>query len=167
MDWVTFLINAAFIVLIIAIIFGYFWLRRGGRKLDEQERSEIAQGLLYEVRFNQALSDVFNTRPKPMKFEMSTWRRYKEKMDFFAEPIRAALSSAFVIVEDFNQQIDTARKASKSKNYKVTLDVDKLKEPLAASKRELDAWILLNVKKDTSSKYPGMWESLFGIRRKR
>ena len=75
-----------------------------------------------------------------------------------------ALSDASAIVEDFNQQIGAARKY-KSASYMASVNMDKLKEPLAKSKQGLEEWLLARVgTKEPSPKYPGVFDDWTGRR---
>ena len=147
------------ILAIVVLIFLYF-LRRG-RKPEISHR-EIARGLLSEVRLNQAIVGTFDQRKKPKKLEVVSWRRNKPKLDFLGRSLQGVLSDAFSIIEDFNQQIEAVKK-HKSTNYMGTLNVDKLKGPLAKSRQGLEEWLLANVgKKEPRPEYPGMFDSMFG-----
>jgi len=151
--------NIILIVAILGLVLLQFVLRR--RKPETLHR-EIAQSLLMEVRLNQALAEGFHLRQKPRRFEVTTWQRNKTRLDFLAQSLQAALSDAFMMVEDFNRQIEAAKKY-RSATYTANVDIGKLREPLDKSKEGLEEWLLANVgRKEPPMSYPGIFDSLFG-----
>jgi len=146
-------------IAVLGLVLLQFFLRR---RKPETLHGEIAQNLLMEVKLNQALAETYNLRQKPRRFEVTNWRRYKTKLDFFTQTLQGALSETFTMIEDFNQQIETAKKY-KSATYTASVDVGKLTEPLAKSKEGLEEWLVANVgQKEPPTKYPGIFDSLFG-----
>ena len=153
--------NVIIIVAILALVLLQFFLRR---RKPETLHGEIAQSLLMEVRLNQALAETFHLRQKPKKFEVTIWQRNKTKLDFLSQSLQVVLSDAFMMADDFNRQIEAARKY-RSTSYIVNVNIDKLKEPLAKSKEGLEEWLVANVgRKEPPPKYPGLFDSLFGRR---
>ena len=154
--------NLPFIIGIVALIFLQFILAR--RRKPGTTNQEIVQSLLSDVRLNLALVETVGLRQKPRKFAASSWRINKTKLDFLDQPLQVALSDAFMMIEDFNRQIEAAKKY-KSTSYMASMNVDKLKKPLAKSQEGIEKWLLENTGgKEPSSKYHGMFDSLFGGR---
>jgi len=150
------IIAAVIVVLLLQFL---FW-----RPKPDRTQQEIAQNLLTEVKLNQGLVGIFGFRQKPKKFEVTSWQRNKNRLAFLNESLQSALSDAFDMVEDFNRQIDMAKK-HRSTSYMANLNVDKLKEPLAKSKQGLEEWFLIKIgKKEPPMKYPGIFDTLFGGR---
>ena len=150
------IIAAVIVVLLLQFL---FW-----RPKPDRTQQEIAQNLLTEVKLNQGLVGIFGFRQKPKKFEVTSWQRNKNRLAFLNESLQSALSDAFDMVEDFNRQIDMAKK-HRSTSYMANLNVDKLKEPLAKSKQGLEEWFLIKIgKKEPPVKYPGIFDTLFGGR---
>ncbi len=149
------------ILAIIGLILLQFLFR--GRRQQTTHR-DIVQSLLSEVRVNQALVKVFGHFKNPKKFEVTGWRVDKSKVDFLDQSVRMALSDAFTMAEDFNQQIQAAKK-HKSASYTVTLNVEKLEKPLVKSRQGLEQWLLANggTKKPLTEK-PGIFDDFFGRR---
>ena len=144
-------------VLVLLLLQFFFW-----RPKPERTHQEIAHSLLSEVKLNQALAEIFGLREKPKKFEMTSWQRNKTRLDFLDESLQASLSDSFGMVEDFNRQIESAKK-HKSLGYMAGLNVDKLKQPLAKSKQGLEDWFLASTgRKEPPLKYPGIFDTLFG-----
>jgi len=154
--------NLIIVAAIIGLLLLQFLFRRGRQPV--RNRPELVRGLLTDVRINEALVETFGLRPKPRKFETANWQLNRNRLDFLGQSLRATLSDAFTLAQNFNQEIKTARK-SPSDSHIVTLDVAKLKEPLAKSKQGLEDWLLANVGgKEPPMKYPGLFDYLFGGR---
>ena len=152
--------NLPIIVMVIALILLQFFLRR--RRKPEATQGEIVQSLLSEVRMNLSLTEAFRLRSQVKKFGAASWQRNKTKLDFLDQSLQTVLSDAFMKAEDFNQQIEAAKKY-KSTSYMVNIDVDKLTGPLTKSKEGLEAWLLKNVgRKEPPPKYPRVIDGLFG-----
>jgi len=151
--------NIIILIAVLGLILLQFFLRR---RKPQALHGQIAQDMLLEVKLNQALVETYNLRPKPRRFEVTNWRRYKTRLDFLTQSLQGALSDTFMMVEDFNRQIETAKKY-KSPSYTASVDVSRLTEPLARSKEGLEEWLLANVGRiETPPKYPGILDSLFG-----
>lgn len=156
-------INVPLIVAIIGIILLQFFLRR--RRKPETTSRDIAQSLLSEVRLNLGLVEAFLFHWRAKKFELASWQRNKTKLDFLDHPLQVVLSDAFTMAEDFNQQIEAAKK-HKSASYMASLNVDKLRKPLTKSKEGLEEWLQSTVVgKEPPTQYPGLFDTLFGGRR--
>ena len=153
--------NIPVILSIIGLIIIQFFLRRRKPELTHQE---IAHNLLTEVKLDQALADSHHLRSKPKKFEAVIWQRNKNKLDFLPQPLQTALADAFMMVTDFNQQVDTARK-QKSTLYMLNVNMSKIQVSLEKSKQGLEDWLLKNTgAKEPPPKYPGIMDSMFGGR---
>ena len=148
------------ITLGVVILLFYLLRRRGG---SVRQRPEMVQSLIYEVRQNQALVETFNLREKPRRFESTHWQLNKDKLDFLEESLQHTLVKVFDMVEDFNQQMKAAKKAKMLEH--LNLNVEKLIEPLAESKKGLEDWLEENTgHRELPPKYPTLLGSLFGER---
>ena len=146
-------------VVLLLVVF-YFLRGRGG---GVGNRPELVQSLLTEVKLNQALVETFQLRQKPKKFEMTSWEIYKTSIDFLEESLQDTLANAFGMVEDFNQQIQIAKK-EKSLSY-MNIDVAKLRGPLAKSKKGLEDWLEETTgHRELPTRYPSPFGWLFGER---
>ncbi len=149
------------ILVIVGLILLQFLFRKRRQKTTHRD---IVQSLLSEVRANQALVKAFGHFKNPKKFEIIGWRVDKNKVDFLDQSVRVALSDAFTMAEDFNQQIQAAKKY-KSASHTVTLNVEKLEEPLAKSRQGLEQWLLANGGTEKpATKYPSIFDDFFGRR---
>ncbi len=160
MDFGSIAENFPLIASIVGLILLQIFLRR--RRKPETTHPEIVQSLLSEVKLNQALVETFNLRQKPKKIETVSWQRSKDKLGFLDSSLQVALSDAFTMAEDFNQQIDAANK-HKSASYMASVNMDRLKGPLAKSKEGLEQWLMSKTgQKEPPPQYPGVFDGLFG-----
>ena len=152
--------NAPLIVgLIVFVLLWVFFMRR--RKPEATERA-IVQSLLSEVRLNQAVLEFCRVREKPRKFSASNWRINKGRLDFLVQSLQVALSDVYGMAEDFNRQMDVAKK-SRTGSHLAYLDMDKLKEPLAKSREELEDWLMAHGgRSEQPIKSPSIFDTLFG-----
>ncbi|MFH0768421.1 MAG: hypothetical protein V1932_02490 [Chloroflexota bacterium] len=154
--------NALYILIILVFILLQFYYMR--RRQPVSRDREIARSLLFDVRVNQDLTEVFR-QGKLRKFETVSWRLNKKKVGFLAQDVQATLADTFATVDDINQQISIAKK-QKSAVYTANIDVDKLKEPLAKCRQGIEEWLDANGGiKEPPPKYPSIFDVLFGGRR--
>jgi len=114
------------------------------RKQQEQKRQQQAvHGLLSEIDYNQKLMEAFLFKWQAKKFKTGVWKRSKDKMDYIDNSLRNTLAGAYAIAEEFNGEIDAAKKY-KSPGYLAGIQLDRLNEPLARSKQGLKVWLELN-----------------------
>ena len=132
----------AIIIPIIILIVLSFVMRR--RRPAERTDPEIAGSLFLDVNENLKLAESFSFQRRPRKFRTGSWQRNSEKVGFLPRTLQDALSTAFTLAEDFNQQIDAAKKY-KSTIYLSGVDVQKLEGPLTKSKEGLEEWLKANM----------------------
>lgn len=162
MDFGNFGANLPFIIGVIALVFIQFFLRRKGGSQGTQQ--EIVQNLLAEARLDLRLAEVFDYNSRAKRFMTTTWQLNKNKLDFLEKSLQVSVSDAFMMAEDYNQQIAAAKKY-KSTSYMVSINMDKLKVLLAASQQGLEQWLMLKVgSKNPPEKVPGVLDDLLGKR---
>ena len=132
----------AILIPIIILIVLSFVMRR--RRPAEKTDAEIAGTLFLDVNENLKLAESFSFQRRPKKFRTGSWQRNSEKVDFLGASLRSSLADAFGLAEDFNQQIDAAKKY-KSTIYLSGVDVRKLEGPLTKSKEGLEEWLKANM----------------------
>ena len=130
------------LAIVVLLAFNIFFRRR------QRERTplEVAFSLLSEIHQNQKLVESFQFNLKVRKFKTGSWQRNESKVDFLGQSLQTTLANAFSMAEGFNQDIDAAKK-QKSTSYLSGINVDKLKEPLAKSRQELEEWLQANMEK--------------------
>jgi len=129
----------AIIPLVLLVLFQIFSRRRR----TEKTHPEIVNSLLKEINQNQQLMEAFLVTWQTKKFKADSWQRNKNRLDFLDQHVHTALTDAYDMAEDFNREITSARKF-KSSSYLSNINVDKLREPLARSRKGLEEWLNLN-----------------------
>jgi len=127
------------IPVIIFILFNVFFRKRQ----EQKRRLGVVRSLLSEINYNQKLMEAFLFQWQAKKFKTGNWKRNRDKMDYIDHGLRTTLAGAYDIAEEFNKEIDAAKK-HKSAGYLASIQVDRLKEPLANSKQGLEEWLQLN-----------------------
>ena len=122
--------------LIIFVIFAMFMRRRKAERTD----TEVASSLLMDIHENLKVVESFGYQKKPKKFKVGSWQRNSSKLGFLEPALLTDLTEAFNLAENFNQQIDMARK-QKSDIYLSGLDVHKVEGPLTKSRDGLQKWL--------------------------
>ena len=152
--------NIPVIATIIGLILLQFFLRR--RRKPETTYPEIIQNLLSEVRLNLRLAEAFSYRKQTRKFITTSWQLNKNNLDFLDQPTQISISDAFMMAEDFNQQIASAKKF-KSTSYLAVIDTDKMKVHLTKSQEGLEHWLQSEVGTiEPPMKTPGPFDDLIG-----
>jgi hypothetical protein len=100
--------------------------------------------ILMDINHNEKFVDNFSYHRGFGKMKMSSWQKYKDKVDFLPQEMRMTLSQTFDMCEEVNERIDSARKF-KSDSYMAGIDVSKLRTPLARSKEQLREWLQENL----------------------
>lgn len=113
---------------------------------QQQTKLKVVRSLLSEIDFDQKLIEAFSLQWQIRKFKTDTWKRNKDKMDYMDPGLRYILADAFEIAEEFNREVDAAKK-HKSTSYLAVIRVDRLTKPLARSKQGLEEWLELNQSK--------------------
>lgn len=154
--------NLPFIFGVIALVVIQFFLRR--RHSPGGTEQEIVQNLLAEVKLDLRLTEVFDFSSRAKRFMTTAWQLNKNKLDFLGKSLQVSVSDAFMMAEDYNQQIAAAKKY-KSTSYMVSINMDKLKGLLAASQQGLEQWLVLKVgSKNPPEKVPSVFDDLLGKR---
>jgi hypothetical protein len=124
------------------------------KQQEAKRRQEVVRRLLSEINYNQKLMEAFLLRWQAKKFKTGSWKRNRDKMDYIDQDLHNTLASAYEIAEEFNREIEAARK-HKSASYLANIKVDRLREPLAESRQGLEGWLELNKGKKESVKQGG------------
>jgi len=129
--------NSIYIIAAVLLLLVFNVFLRTRRK--EQTPSEICLSLLADVNVNQNLAEDFQYNLRVKKFATGSWQRNRNKIDFLDAALQSTLGNVFSMAENFNQDIDSARKY-KSVSYLSGIDVYRLKEYLAKGKQGLEEW---------------------------
>ena len=101
-------------------------------------------GIASSVRHNMKLCDNFSYDRSIGRFKTAAWDKHKGAVVFLPEGLRAELAGVFGEITEINERIDAARKYS-SDSYMASIDVSKLKGPLASCREKLQAWVYENM----------------------
>ena len=152
--------NLPIVLIAIGVILLLSFFRRGRRA--ETKPLEITQRLLSEVRLNLRLTEIFTPTHRMSKFMTAGWQINKTELDFLGQPLQSTLSEAFMMAEDFNQQI-AATKKYKSASYLASIDADRLKEKLIKSREGLEGWLQAETgTTEPPLKTPGIFDGWLG-----
>lgn len=149
------------VIIAMAIILILFSLvrRRGG----PAKYPEIIQSLLYDIKYNQALSQAFPSLEKPRHFNDSNWQFNKSKIGFLGESTKQKLKELFGMAAEFNLQIKECKR-NRSDSYR-SIDLTRFKELLAQCREDLENWMIEKVgSKELPMKYPTLGDFFFGSR---
>ena len=142
------------IPLILLVVFQIFTRKRRA----ERTLPEVVTSLLNEVNHNQKLMEAFLVKWQIKKFKTDSWKRNKNRIDVLGQSVQIALADTFELAEDFNRQMENAKK-HKSSSYLANINIDKLKEPLARSRQGLEEWLQEN---SSQQSLPTRRRGLFG-----
>ena len=134
----------SYVVPVIIFIFINIFFKK---QQKQKRRQSVVRRLLSEIEYNQKLVQASLLQWQVKKFKTGNWKRNKDKMDYIDQSLHATLVSAYEIAEEFNREIDAAKKY-KSASYLVSIQMDRLREPLAQSKQGLEEWLQLNKGKE-------------------
>jgi hypothetical protein len=142
-------------LVVVVMLFSFLRGRGGVRR-----RPELVQLILNDVKMDQALVEVFYVREKPRKFERNNWALYKNNLGFLGESLNETLRLTFGMVEDLNQEIKLAKK---NKTSHQSINVTKLNEPLKASRKGLEDWMMENLgTTEPPLRHPSFLGTFFG-----
>ena len=142
------------IVIVLFMVVNIFLKRR---TTEKTELGKVAV-LLSEINENLKIIDAFSFTLGVKKFKTGSWTRNQDKLDFLDDRLLTNLARAFGMAEEFNQNIDAAKK-HKSSSYLASIEVDRLKEALTKSQQELGEWF--NENKESKELFPKK-RGLFG-----
>ena len=131
------------VLLVVFLVTSIFLKKRRGGAV-ERTPLEVVSNMLSEIIYNQQLMEAFLVNWQVRKFKTGSWNRNKNKLDFLDHQLQITLSDAFGTAEDFNQQIDAAKK-HKTASYLANINVEKLRVPLAKCKQGLEEWLQTNL----------------------
>ena len=116
------------------------------KQKQQKEKVTVVRSLLSETEYNQKLIQALSLQWQTKKLKTNTWKRNKDKMDYIDPGLRYTLADAYEIAEEFNREIEAAKK-HKSTSYLASIQTSRLEKPLAQSKQELEEWLELNQSK--------------------
>ena len=147
------------ILTIVGVIALQYFMRRN--RGSAAPNRNVVQGIMSDIRINLRLIEILDNGEQIKRFSVTGWRLYRDKLDFLNQPVRAALTEAYEIAEDYNQQV-AANKKFKTAHYIASINTGKMKERLQKGLTGLEDWLL----QTTGSKDPagksGFFDGLIG-----
>jgi len=128
------------IPLIVLIVFSVFMRRRK----SENTPQDIASSLLNDLNANQGIMERLSSQVRPTKLKIGSWQRNNAKLGFLDDATRSSVTNFFKMAEDFNQQMDTAKRY-KTTSYISGINTERMQEPLAKSREGLQEWMKVNM----------------------
>jgi len=139
-DWEDILSNISYVIpIIIFLLINVFFKKQQ----EQQNRKNVVRSLLSDIKHNQNLMEAAAYQRQKKKFKTGTWRKNKAKMDYVSPDLYSALSDAFGIAEEFNREIDAAKK-QRMASYIASLDTERMRKPLERCQQGLELWVLEN-----------------------
>jgi len=153
------LINILLGILIVILLIANFFVRK-----LKFERSPIGRvvTILDEVRKNEKLVENFRSLTKVQTFRTKRWNANRYKIDFVPGEVMKKLQKAYEACDDINRQIQASSKTA-GVTYVATIDVSKVKEPVAAAQMDLREWVRENLNNPAfAPKRLSLFGNLFG-----
>ena len=129
------------IIPLIALIAVSFIMRR---RKSEKNPQEMVTSIILDLNMNQKIMDEFDYQKRPKKLKTGAWGRNEAKISFLGESLRSDLSKFFRMAEDFNQQVDSAKRLG-STIHLSGISVERMTEPLSKSREGLSEWLKVNM----------------------
>jgi hypothetical protein len=159
MDLGDFSDNLPIIISIIVLIALQFIMRR--RRPPDADNISIVQNILSETSLNLRMVDIFSYSKPGRGFMITSWKLYGSKLDFLDSQLQTAISDAYMLAEDCNQQIKSAKKF-KSTSYLSSVDVGKLKDLFTDVQEGLEEWLSSKPEESVAPKKRGVFDDLIG-----
>jgi hypothetical protein len=154
--------NLPFIIGALALIALQLFLRKKAGPAANQQ--QVVQNLLAEIQLDLKIAENFSYSAPARKYMTTTWRMNNTRLEFLDKAVLDNINDAFMLAEDYNKQIDSAKKF-KSSSYIVGIDTKKLKGLLTQSQQGLEKWMIAKTgEKNPPEKIPGIVDDLIGKR---
>jgi hypothetical protein len=134
-------VNILFVIVVILLLVLSIYIRI--RRVKRSLLGRVAS-ILVDLNKNQKLMDNFSFHHAVKGFRTSAWKKNRDRVTFLPQELLKTLSQVFEICEEINDRINSAKKF-KSDSYMASIDLSRLKAPLAQSQRQLREWIQENM----------------------
>ncbi|MFH1647092.1 MAG: hypothetical protein ABID71_05370 [Chloroflexota bacterium] len=101
-------------------------------------------GLLTAVKYNEKLIENFSYHRGIGRMRDGSWEKNREKLRFLPRELDGEITKVFGMVAEINEKINAARRHG-TDAYMASIEVDKLKVPLATCREQLQTWIYDNM----------------------
>jgi hypothetical protein len=113
------------------------------RRRSERNPQEIATSIILDLNADQKIIDEFDYQKRPKKLKTGSWKRNEAKVNFLDESIRSDINKFFSMADDFNLQVDSAKRYGTV--HLSSISVERMKEPLTKSREALNEWLKTNM----------------------
>ncbi|UCC16506.1 MAG: hypothetical protein JSU58_09085 [Dehalococcoidales bacterium] len=149
------------ILVIIGLVAIQLFLRRkGGSRSPHQY---VVHAILSDIRINLRLVEILMDGEQIKRFAINGWKTSRNNIEFLSQNIQSALTDAFDIAQDYNEQVSTTTQF-KTSNYEASIDTVKLKDRLQKCKSALEDWLMNNVGTTDPGGKTGIFDSIIGRR---
>ena len=149
------------VLVIIGLIAIQFFLRR--KNTSPSSHQHVVHSILSDIRINLRLVQVLMDGEQIKRFAINGWNTSRNNIEFLSQNLQSALTDAFNIVQDYNEQVATT-KQFKTSNYVASIDTVKLKDQLEKCKSALEDWLMNNVGTTDPGGKTGMFDMIIGRR---
>jgi hypothetical protein len=149
------------ILVIIGLIALQFFLRKKGGSSSPHQY--VVHSILSDIRVNLRLVQVLMEGEQIKRFAVKGWIMNMNNIEFLSQNLQSALTDAFNIAQDYNEQVSTTKQFQTS-NYVASIDTVKLKDRLQRCKSALEDWLMKNVGTTDPGGKTGIFDSIIGRR---
>ena len=149
------------ILVILGLIAIQFFMRR--KNVSPSSHQHVVHAILSDIRVNLRLIDILMEGEQIKRFAVNGWKTSRNNIEFLSQNLQSALSEAFNIALDYNEQVSTT-KQFKTSNYIASIDSVKMKDRLQKCKSALEDWLMNNVGTTDPGGKTGIFDSLIGRR---
>ena len=149
------------VLVIIGLIAIQFFLRR--KNTSPSSHQHVVHSILSDIRINLRLVQVLMDGEQIKRFAINGWNTSRNNIEFLSQNLQSALTDAFNIVQDYNEQVATT-KQFRTSNYVASIDTVKLKDQLEKCKSALEDWLMNNVGTTDPGGKTGMFDMIIGRR---
>ena len=149
------------ILVILGLVALQFFMRRKGTSKSSHQHQVHA--ILSDVRINLRLVEILMEGEQIKRFAINGWNTSSNDIEFLSQNLQSALTDAFGIAQDYNDQVATTKQFQAS-NYEASIDTVKLRDLLQKCKSGLEDWLMNNVGTTDPGGKTGIFDSLIGRR---
>ena len=149
------------ILVILGLVALQLFMRR--KSTSKSSHQHIVHAILSDIRINLRLVDILLEGEQIKRFAINGWNTSRNDIEFLSQNLQSALTDAFNIANDYNEQVATTKHFQTS-NYEASIDTVKMKDRLQKCKSALEDWLMTNVGTTDPGGKSGIFDSLIGRR---
>ncbi|HEY93953.1 MAG TPA: hypothetical protein G4O15_03310 [Dehalococcoidia bacterium] len=149
------------ILVILGLVAIQLFMRR--KNVSPSSHQHVVHAILSDIRVNLRLVQILMDGEQIKRFAINGWKTNRNNIEFLSQNLQSALTDAFNIALDYNEQVSTT-KQFKTSNYIASIDTVKLRDLLQKCKSALEDWLMNNVGTTDPGGKTGIFDSLIGRR---